>query len=1175
IDGAGFDWSFMVDDEVPINMALMVFLDSKNENGHVFVTTDTNGTIKVLPPKNAKEVVARERVRKARTTLLMALPEDHLAKVHKMADAKEILKVFMCLPQRVCIKGTIASSSNTQNVVFVSAENTSRTNDVSTSYNVYSLSVSKSQKEGSLSYTDEVIHSFFVNQSSAPQLDYDDLDQINDDDMEEMDLKWQVAMISMRIKKFHKRTRRKLHFDTKDPVAFDQTKVECFNCHKIRHFARDCRAKANQHNRRRDDGYNGNKTRDNGRRPAYQDDSKALVTIDGEDINWSRHVEEDAQNYVMMAYRSSNSSSENEVKSCSKACKESYARPKKLYDYQRDKLGDASVEIIAYTLALKKVEAQLLCHQQNQLAYEQKIRFMKIDLDDKTDVLAYHKKLLAEALKEKEDLKTKFENWQNSSKNLNRLLNTQISANDKFRLGYGDYRYGSILSYENEVLLSVFMNKASDLEETPVNDRYADGMHEVPLPMTGNYMPFGPDVEVDYSKFTYGPKQTSADESNSKPSEYASCESDSSLETSTYMPEPVKNTSKDDPYRALKDKGIVDSGCKFNETFDSRFLVGYSLSSKAFRVYNLETNRVEKNLHVNFLENKPNVAGKGHAWIFDLDYLTNSMNYEPVLVENEANKSAGLKEDNNSAGTQANDDHDANSKEIDLHQEHFVLPIWSAYSTTVKSSRDKIKNNTDFKTSKSLRKEATHDIQNASTCSTNLINTTSTPLSIAGPSRGFNDGELSYPDPSKYALLDDTSIPYLEDIYDSLCKGIFTNSSHDDEDLHFGKKAIGTKWVYRNKKDERGVIIRNKARLVTQGHRQEEGIDYDKSAFMYGTTDEEVYVSQPPGFVDPKFPNKVYKIVKALYVLHQAPKACVKTASTPIETQKPLVKDEEAANVDVHLYRSMIGSLMYLTAFRPGIMIVVCDCSRFLVTPKTLHLNAIKRIFRYLKGQLKLGLWYPKVSSFNLEAYSKSDYAGANLDRKSTTGGYQFLGRRLILWQSKKADYCGTSSTEAKYVAAAHCFWKTATFKTINNISQINAKVAIKPVVITEASIRDPRVDLEGTGGSGGDQVNLPYDSPLLGGHTFDKAKGSLNLEALSALCTNLLNKVLSLETVKDAQVKEILTLKAQIKKLEKRCKPSISHHRAWLRSVSLLSKKKRTHSSSDIGTEEALNGRR
>ncbi|GJW13619.1 putative ribonuclease H-like domain-containing protein [Tanacetum coccineum] len=284
-----------------------------------------------------------------------------------------------------------------------------------------------------------------------------------------------------------------------------------------------------------------------------------------------------------------------------------------------------------------------------------------------------------------------------------------------------------------------------------------------------------------------------------------------------------------------------------------------------------------------------------------------------------------------------------------------------------------------------------------------------------------------------------------------------------------------------------------KARLVAQGHRQEEGIDYEevfapvarieairlflayasfmgflvyqmdvKSAFLYGTIEEEVYVTQPPGFKDPDHPDKVYKVVKALYGLHQAPRAwyetlanyllsngfkrgkidqtlfikkqkgdillvqvyvddiifgstnkelCtgfeklmkdnqdkyvaeilkkfnyfdVKSASTLVDLEKPLVKDEDANDVDVHLYRSMIGSLMYLTASRPDIMFVVCACARFQVTPKTSHLLAVKRIFRYLKGKLTLGLWYYRDSPFELVAYTDSDYAVATLDRKSTT----------------------------------------------------------------------------------------------------------------------------------------------------------------------------------------------
>ncbi|GJX83503.1 putative ribonuclease H-like domain-containing protein [Tanacetum coccineum] len=147
----------------------------------------------------------------------------------------------------------------------------------------------------------------------------------------------------------------------------------------------------------------------------------------------------------------------------------------------------------------------------------------------------------------------------------------------------------------------------------------------------------------------------------------------------------------------------------------------------------------------------------------------------------------------------------------------------------------------------------------------------------------------------------------------------------------------------------------------------------------------------------------------------------IKPASTPIEAHKSLGKDEEGEEVDVHLYRSMIGCLMYLTASRPDIMFAVCLCARFQVTPKVSHIHAVKRIFRYLKHQPKLGLWYPKDSPFHLEAFSDSDYAGDNHDRRSTSGGCQYLGRRLVSWQCKKQTIVAISSTEAEYVAAASC----------------------------------------------------------------------------------------------------------------------------------------------------------
>ncbi|GKE32268.1 putative ribonuclease H-like domain-containing protein [Tanacetum coccineum] len=229
-----------------------------------------------------------------------------------------------------------------------------------------------------------------------------------------------------------------------------------------------------------------------------------------------------------------------------------------------------------------------------------------------------------------------------------------------------------------------------------------------------------------------------------------------------------------------------------------------------------------------------------------------------------------------------------------------------------------------------------------------------------------------------------------------------------------------------------------------------------KSAFLYGTIKEEVYVCQPPSFEDPHFPDKVYKVEKALYGLHQALRAWYETLFTyliengfrrgtidkTLFTKKDkgdilLVQvyvddiifgsikkslcDEFEGLIHKRFQMSSMGSLMYLTASRPDIMFAVYACARFQVTPKTSHIHVVKRIFRYLKRQHKLGLWYPRDSTFDLEAFSDSDYAGASLDRKSTTGGCHFLGRRLISWQRKKQTIVANSTTEAEYVAAANC----------------------------------------------------------------------------------------------------------------------------------------------------------
>ncbi|KAL8244073.1 hypothetical protein R6Q59_010331 [Mikania micrantha] len=153
-----------------------------------------------------------------------------------------------------------------------------------------------------------------------------------------------------------------------------------------------------------------------------------------------------------------------------------------------------------------------------------------------------------------------------------------------------------------------------------------------------------------------------------------------------------------------------------------------------------------------------------------------------------------------------------------------------------------------------------------------------------------------------------------------------------------------------------------------------------------------------------------------------------KPASTPMTACPVLTSDSDGEDVDKLLYRSMIGSLMFLTASRPGIMFLVCKCSIYQANPKASRLVAVKRIFRYLIGKPRLGLWYPKNSEFKLFAYSYSDFGGCNLDRKTSTGGCQYLGDRLVSWQCKKQKTISTSTSEVEYVAASNCCSKSGKY---------------------------------------------------------------------------------------------------------------------------------------------------
>nr|GEY35915.1 copia protein [Tanacetum cinerariifolium] len=522
-----------------------------------------------------------------------------------------------------------------------------------------------------------------------------------------------------------------------------------------------------------------------------------------------------------------------------------------------------------------------------------------------------------------------------------------------------------------------------------------------------------------------------------------------------------------------------------HELFKGIF-VGYSTISKAFRVYNTRTRKVEENMHITFLESKPMIACGGPEWLFDIDALLKSMNYTPVPTDNSLFDSSS---------------HDSNGHNKDNHGPSQVSESDNQERPNAKSS-------------------------------TKTVNTIG-PVNTATPT--YTD----YPSDHLMPDLEDTRI--FDDAYDDRDKG--AESNYNNLEIVILVSPIPSNRIHKDHPKEqiigevnsavqaRKMAKQNEAGLTTFKIKQRKTNHKDfqnclfacflsqmepkkviyglciimdftvyqmdvKSAFLYGTIKEEAYVSQPSGFVDPEFPDRVYKVEKALYGLHQAPRAWYETlstylldnrfrrgtidktlfikqikndillvqvyvddiifgstkrslstefeqlmhkrfqtssigeltfflglqsASTLMETHKPLSIDAAGTDVDVYLYRSMIGSLMYLTSSRPDIMFVVCACLRFQVQPKVSHMHAVKRIFRYLKGQPTLGLWYPKDLPLELISYSDSDYVGASLDRKSTTGGYQFLGSRLISWQCKKQTIMANSTTKSEHIAASNC----------------------------------------------------------------------------------------------------------------------------------------------------------
>nr|GEY00866.1 hypothetical protein [Tanacetum cinerariifolium] len=583
---------------------------------------------------------------------------------------------------------------------------------------------------------------------------------------------------------------------------------------------------------------------------------------------------------------------------------------------------------------------------------------------------------------------------------------------------------------------------------------------------------------------------------------------------------------------------------KFDGKADEGFLVGYSVNSKAFRVFNSRTRIVQETLHINFLENKPNVAGTGPKWLFDIDTLTKSLNYQPVVAGNQPNNNAGIKENLNVDADVVDATFDAKENEKEVH----VSP---GGSDKTKKHDDKAKRDdreNSLVDSPTRVRDLRAKFEEFSINSTNRVNAVNATVTTAGPNptnstNSFNivspsntvvspnfgiARKFSFVDPFKYP--DDPDMHELKDIiYSDDEEDVGAEADLSNLETNISVSPILTTKVHKDHPVTQIISDLTSApqtrSMTRMGHTQEEGIDYDevfapvariesirlflayasfmgfmvyqmdvKSAFLYETIEEEVYVCQPLGFEDTDSPNKVYvddiifrsinkelckafeKLMKDKFqmssmrelnfflglqvkqkddgifisqdkyvakILRKFSFTDVKSASTPMETEKSLLKDLDGEDVDVHIYRSMIGLLMYLTSSRPDIMFAVCSYAQIQVTPKVLHFHAVKRIFRYLKGKPPVGLWYPKDSLFNLVSYSDSEYDGASLDRKSITGGCQFLG--------VSTPRCDEDSIELMELMI---FMATATLKKNNNDVQLRALIDGKKVVITVDVIR-------------------------------------------------------------------------------------------------------------------------
>nr|GEW73622.1 hypothetical protein [Tanacetum cinerariifolium] len=1028
---------------------------------------------------------------KARGTLLMALPDKHQLKFNIHKDAKSLMEA---IEKRFGRNKEIKKVHKTllkqqyENFTDSSSKSLDRIHD-----SLHKL-ISQLEILGELLSQEDINMKFLRSLPSkwrTHTLIWRNKADLEDQSLDDLfnNLKIyeaEMAMLTMRARRFLQRTRRNLRANGTTSIGFDMSKVECYNYHMRWHFARECR------------------------------------------YDWSFQADEEPKNYALMAFTSSSS------------------------------LGSNS---------------------ENETVFEEDIKLLKLDVMLRDNALVELRNKFEKAEQERDELKLKLENFQTSLKNLSKLLASQIT--DKTRLGYDNQVFiNTVFDCDELISSELDSNRHSALiiEDWVSDLEYESEGEPMPTQKAPSFVQYfehvkTPRLSVKPVKHPTLAKNLRKDIPKSRGHRH------SWNRKACFVRKSINHLIKDCDYykkkmHALKDKGVIDSGCSRHMTGNISYLSDFKEINAGYVAFGgnpkggtitgkgkIRTGKLDfddvyfvKELKSNLFSISQMCDKKNNVLFIDIECLVLSFDFKlpdenyvlfRVLRENnmynvylknivslgdltclfakatldesnlwhrrlghinfktmnklvKENLVRGLPskvfENNHTCDAcKKGKQHRASCKTKpisfvseplqrlpmdlfgptfvkSLNKKSYCLVVTDDYSRMKGVKREfsvtrthqhnriaKRKNMTLIKAARSMLADSLLPIPfwaeayNTACYVQNRVLVTKhdnkTPYELLLgriPSIGFirpfgcpvtifntldplgkfdgKDDEgffIGYSISRKrFRVFNSRTRIVLETLHEELLQ-FKMQKVWVLVDLPKGKRAIGSKWVFRNKKDERGIVIRNKARLVIQGHTQKEGIDYKevfapvarieairlflayasfmgfmvyqmdvKSAFLYGTIKGEMYACQPLGFENPDYPDKVYKVVKSLYGLHQAPRACQdkyvakilrkfdltdgKLASASIDTKKPLLKDPD-----------------------------------------------VKRIFRYLKGKPRLGLRYLKDLPFSLVAYSDSDYAGASLDKKSTTGGCQFLGCRLISWQCKKKTVIATSSTKAEYVAVA------------------------------------------------------------------------------------------------------------------------------------------------------------